>query len=70
MTEDPSVDALRTVAEQVGLPLTEDEAAQLLTAVRRDRDTVRELRKLVSPETEPAPIFRALPAIPGDESHG
>lgn len=61
MDEEPSVESVQQRAAQNGLPLTEDEASQLLAGVKRTREMVRRLRDLVRPELEPASIFAARP---------
>jgi hypothetical protein len=55
--EQPTVESILTGAEHAGLPLTEEEAAELIKGVARMRDMARSLRSLLESTTEPAPVF-------------
>jgi hypothetical protein len=59
--DEPSTEAISTVAEHMGISLSDDEARELLNGVRRNRDMARQLRALVTRDSEPRPIFQALP---------
>jgi hypothetical protein len=45
-----------------GLPLTEEEAGQLLKGVTRNREMAQTVRKVIEAPVEPAPVFDALSA--------
>jgi hypothetical protein len=52
--DEPTVEEILGHAAWAGLPLTEDEARQLQTGVRRIRGMAAEVRALVTPEDEPS----------------
>ena len=58
-SDEPTVESLRLIAANSGLPLTEAEAAELLNGVKRNQEMAQALRDLLSPEVEPSPIFSA-----------
>jgi hypothetical protein len=59
-TEDEAqVETLRQIATRNGLALTDEELAKLLTGVTRNREMAARARAIVSPQTEPAPVFDA-----------
>jgi hypothetical protein len=53
----PSVEDILAGARQAELPLTRDEAAELVKGVGRMREMARSVRELLSETTEPAPVF-------------
>ena len=55
--EQPTVESILAGAKHAGLPLTEDEAAELVKGVGRMQDMARTVRSLLEPATEPAPVF-------------
>jgi hypothetical protein len=59
MSEEPSVEAILAVAAWTGLPLTEEEAAELVKGLTRMRDMARSVRELLESTTEPAVVFSA-----------
>ena len=59
--DEPSTEAISAVAQQVGISLSDDEARELLNGVKRNRDMAQQLRALVTRDSEPRPIFQALP---------
>jgi hypothetical protein len=52
--DEPTVEEILARAADAGLPMTEEEARQLRTGVRRIRAMAEEVRALVTPEVEPA----------------
>jgi hypothetical protein len=65
--EDITVSTILAQAKLAALPLTEEEAAQLLTGVRRNRLMAQAVRRLlVDPVTEPAPVFALSPDAGGN----
>ena len=61
------VESLRMLAENAGLSLTEEEAAELLTGVKRNIQMADVARRVISPETEPASVFRVTQSKAGGE---
>jgi hypothetical protein len=59
MSEDLSLDAFRGAAERAGLKLTTAEADEALAGANRWRHNVKQLRRLLEADLEPAPVFRA-----------
>ena len=55
--EPPTVESILAGAKHAGLPLTEEEAAELIKGVARMQDMARTVRSLLESTTEPAPIF-------------
>ena len=64
MTTDnqPTVQSIMADARLAGLPLTEEEAGQLLKGVRRNREMAETVRKVIEASVEPAPVFDARSA--------
>lgn len=60
MSEEITPNRLRTMAEQAGLKLSDEELQGLLPGVNRSRKQVSELRGLISDSLEPAATFRAM----------
>ncbi len=58
--EEVTLSSIQAQARLVGLPLTEDEAAQLLAGVRRNQLMAQAVRRLNETVTEPAPVFTPL----------
>ena len=61
----PTVESILAGAKHAGLPLSEDEAAELVKGVGRMRDMARAVRALLESTTEPAPVFS-----PGERQAG
>jgi hypothetical protein len=57
--EEPNVEAIEAVADWTGLPLTEEEAAELVKGLTRMQEMARSLRELLESTTEPAVVFSA-----------
>ena len=55
--EQPTVESILAGARHAGLPLTEEEAAELVKGVARMQDMGRTVRNLLESTTEPAPVF-------------
>ena len=55
--EQPTVESILAGAKRAGLPLTEEEAAELVKGVARMQDMARTVRSLLQSTTEPAPVF-------------
>ena len=51
-------DAVRAALDRAGLNLTAEEAQAAVAGVNRWRRQVREMRKIITPEAEPAVVFR------------
>ena len=62
MTQETNLDDLRTMAQQVGLKLPDEELLRLLPGVNRLRKQVGELRELLAQTDEPAGTFDAATA--------
>ncbi|HEX9454169.1 MAG TPA: hypothetical protein VGA27_07410 [Candidatus Binatia bacterium] len=62
MIREIKLDELRTMAEQIGLRLPEEELLRLLPGVNRSRKQVSELRELLAQTDEPAGTFDAATA--------
>jgi hypothetical protein len=62
MIREIKLDELRTMAEQIGLRLPEEELLRLLPGVSRSRKQVSELRELLAQTDEPAATFDAATA--------
>ena len=60
MTQELTLEKLKTMAEGRGLRLPEDELQRLLPGVMRARRQAAELRELVAREDEPAGAFDAM----------
>jgi hypothetical protein len=59
-----TLEELRAMAARAGLALADNELQRLLPGVNRARKQAAELRALITLETEPAEIFRALSMAP------
>ncbi|HWH80541.1 MAG TPA: hypothetical protein VNT76_24335 [Candidatus Binatus sp.] len=59
MAQEITIEILRTMAQQIGLQLPEEELLRLLPGVNRSRKQVSELRELLAQTDEPAGIFVA-----------
>ena len=55
--EQPTVESILAGAKRVGLPLTEEEAAELVKGVGRMQEMASKVRSLLESTTEPAPVF-------------
>jgi hypothetical protein len=55
--ENRTVESILAGAKHAGLPLTQEEAADLVKGVARMRDMARTVRELLESTTEPAPVF-------------
>ena len=55
--EPPSVESILAGAKLAGLPMTDDEAAEMVKGVGRMMDMTRTVRALLESTTEPAPVF-------------
>ncbi len=55
--EQPTVESILVGAERIGLPLTREEAAELVKGVGRMQDMASKVRSLLDSTTEPAPVF-------------
>jgi hypothetical protein len=55
--EQPDVESILAAAKHAGLPLNEEEAAELSKGVARMQDMARTVRSLLESTTEPAPTF-------------
>jgi hypothetical protein len=55
--EQPTVESILAGARYAGLPLTKEEAAELIKGVARMQDMARTVRTLLESTTEPAPVF-------------
>jgi hypothetical protein len=62
MIREIKLDELRTMAEQIGLRLPEEDLLRLLPGVNRSRKQVSELRELLAQTDEPASTFDAATA--------
>jgi hypothetical protein len=63
MSEEITLDQLRSLAEQAGLKLSVEELQRLLPGVNRSRKQASELRSLVSDSVEPAATFSAVAGV-------
>ncbi len=52
-------ETLRALAERAGFNLSEAELEKLVAGLQRNRQMAEDIRKVISPELEPAPIFTA-----------
>jgi hypothetical protein len=61
MTSDNQVDvqSILAGAQRAGMPLTADEAAELVKGIGRNKDMARTVRSLLESTTEPAGVFSA-----------
>jgi hypothetical protein len=59
-----TLEDLRIIAQRAGQTLADDELQSLLPGVNRVKKHAVELRALISLETEPAEIFRAVSLSP------
>ena len=59
MTEDLTLEQLKSIAQRRGLTLTQDELQKLLPGVIRARKQAVELRELLTSSDEPAGVFNA-----------
>lgn len=59
-----TIDYVRLTAERAGLALAEEEAVRLLDGLKRGRAMTQAVRRVVTPEAEPAPVFGAVPPEP------
>ncbi len=59
MAEALTVENLKTIAEQRGLKLADEELQKLLPGVMRARQQAAELRELLTLTDEPAGVFNA-----------
>ena len=59
MTEELTLEMLKTMAERRGLTLPQEELQRLLPGVTRARRQAAELRDLLTPSDEPAAAFIA-----------
>jgi len=57
MVEETALTKLRTIAEQSGLSLSEEELATLLPGINRSHNQILELRNFMTDRLEPAAIF-------------
>jgi hypothetical protein len=57
--DEAQVEALRHLATRSGLTLTDEELDKLVAGVTRNREMAARARVIVSPQTEPAPVFEA-----------
>jgi hypothetical protein len=57
MEDELEVQSILAGARQAGLPLTEEEAAELVKGVARLHEMAAGLRELLSDTVEPAPVF-------------
>ena len=66
MTADQELtaDTVRAYLNQVGLPVPEEDIDALVVGARRTRAMAEGVRRLVTPEVEPAPVFAPKAARP------
>ena len=57
--EELTTETVQANAAQAGLSLSNDEAQELLNGIKRNRDMAMQVRALVTPASEPRPIFQA-----------
>ena len=55
--DEMTLETVKTHARTVGLPLSDEDAEALVQGARRTRAMAEAVRRLVTPETEPAPVF-------------
>jgi hypothetical protein len=55
----PTAESILAEAQRMSLPLTPEEAAELVKGVSRMQEMARNVRTLISDATEPAPSFDA-----------
>ena len=55
--DDITLETVKAHARSVGLPLPEEDAEALVLGARRTRAMAESVRRLVTPEVEPAPVF-------------
>jgi hypothetical protein len=60
MSEEITLDQLRSLAEQAGLKLSAEELERLLPGVNRSRKQASELRLVMRESVEPAAAFSAV----------
>jgi hypothetical protein len=60
VSDDQDVESILAHASRVGLPLTEEEAAELVKGVARMQEMTRKVRDLLSDTDEPAVSFSAV----------
>jgi hypothetical protein len=59
--EEMTTEALAATALHIGVSLSDEEAQELLNGVKRNRDMARQLRALVTRDSEPRPVFQSQP---------
>jgi Protein of unknown function (DUF4089) len=59
-SDEPSVEAILAIADWTGLPLTEEESAELVKGLTRMREMAQQVRELLDSTTEPAVVFSPL----------
>jgi hypothetical protein len=52
-----TVETVRAQLRMVGLPVPDDDIAALVAGARRTHAMAEGIRRLVTPEVEPAPVF-------------
>ena len=52
-----TVETVRSQLRMVGLPVPDDDIEALVQGARRTRAMAEGIRRLVTPEVEPAPVF-------------
>ena len=61
MDEELTIEQIRKIAANAGMPLSEEDAEKLLSGANRTRRMVAKVRDLVSADLEPGGVFRAEP---------
>jgi hypothetical protein len=66
MTSDDAItlETVRAHVRSVGLPVPEEDLEALVVGARRTRAMAEGVRRLVTPEVEPAPVFTPKAARP------
>jgi hypothetical protein len=60
-SNDPDIESILAHARRAGLPLTKEEAAELVKGVSRMHEMARRVRELLNDTDEPAVTFSPLP---------
>jgi hypothetical protein len=61
MDDELTLEQIREIAANAGMPLSEEDAGKLLSGANRTRKMVTKVRELVNADLEPGGVFRAEP---------
>jgi hypothetical protein len=66
-SDEPDVESILAGARRAGLPLNEEDAAEMVKGVARMRAMAREVRELLNETVEPALVFSSAHEIASQE---